>query len=160
MTVDLCEEGINYMLRELEEFTRKFEQLVVIYDNNPSLEDRVRDTGILSQYQAKDLGMVGIVARASGLNLDIRRQKPSSPYDVIAPRVSVQQAGDVNARVWVRIDGIRESVRLLREMLCHLPVGEIRGVFVPPEPCASGLAFVEGWHGEIATGFSPEGLER
>ena len=149
VTVDLCDEGINYMLRELEVFSRKFEQLVGIYDHNPSLEDRVRDTGILTQAQAKDLGMVGIVARASGLDLDIRRQKPSSPYDIVVPRVPVHQAGDVNARVWVRIDEVRESVRLLRELLCHLPSGEISSTFVPPEPGVSGLAFVEGWRGEI-----------
>jgi Ni,Fe-hydrogenase III large subunit/Ni,Fe-hydrogenase III component G len=147
--VDLSEDGIDFMLRELDEFSRKFEQLVVIYDNNPSLEDRVRDTGILSQEKAKGLGMVGIVARASGLDLDIRRQFPSSPYDIIVPRVSVHQAGDVNARVWVRIDEIRESVRLLREMLCNLPSGETYGAFFPPAPFASGLAFVEGWRGEI-----------
>jgi Ni,Fe-hydrogenase III large subunit/Ni,Fe-hydrogenase III component G len=149
VTVDLSDEEIECMLRELDTFSRKFERLVVIYDNNPSLEDRVRETGILSTEQAKDLGMVGIVARASGLDLDIRLQRPFSPYDIIVPRVSVQQAGDVNARVWVRIDEIRESVRLLREMLYNLPSGEICSAFVLPEPHASGLAFVEGWRGEI-----------
>ncbi|MDD2335704.1 MAG: NADH-quinone oxidoreductase subunit C [Geobacteraceae bacterium] len=149
VTVDLFDEGIDYMLRELDTFSKKFEQLVHIYDNNPSLEDRVRDTGILSMEKAKDLGMVGIVARASGLDLDIRLQRPFSPYDIIIPRVSVQQAGDVNARVWVRIDEIRESIRLLRELLFNLPSGDIHTCFVPPEPQASGLAFVEGWRGEL-----------
>lgn len=149
VTVDLSDEGIDCMLRELDEFFKKFEQLVVIYDNNASLEDRVRDTGIFSLEKAKDLSTVGIVARASGLDLDIRLQKPAAPYDIIVPRVSVQQAGDVNARVWVRIDEIRESVRLLREMLYNLPAGEICADFTPPQSPASGLAFVEGWRGEI-----------
>lgn len=149
VTVDLFDDGIDIMLRELDTFSKKFEQLVYIYDNNPSLEDRVRETGTLSQDKAKDLGTVGIVARASGLDLDIRLQRPSSPYDIIVPRVSVQQAGDVNARVWVRIDEIRESIRLLRELLYNLPSGEIHTRFVLPEPQASGLAFVEGWRGEL-----------
>jgi len=149
VTVDLSDEGIESMLRELDEFSKKFEQLVVIYDNNASLEDRVRETGIFSTEKAKDLSTVGIVARASGLDLDIRLQKPAAPYDIIVPRVSVQHAGDVNARVWVRIDEIRESVRLLREMLYHLPTGEICAEFTPPLSQASGLAFVEGWRGEI-----------
>jgi len=149
VTVDLFDDEIEFMLRELDTFSKKFEQLVVIYDNNASLEDRVRDTGILSMEQAKDLGQVGIVARASGLDLDIRLQRPFSPYDIIIPRVSVQQAGDVNARVWVRIDEIRESVRLLREMLYNLPLGELKSACLPPEPHASGIAFVEGWRGEI-----------
>jgi Ni,Fe-hydrogenase III large subunit len=149
VTVDLFDDEIEFMLRELDTFSKKFEQLVVIYDNNASLEDRVRDTGRLSTELAKDLGQVGIVARASGLDLDIRLQRPFSPYDIIIPRVSVQQAGDVNARVWVRIDEIRDSVRLLREMLYNLPLGELKSAFLPPEPHASGIAFVEGWRGEI-----------
>jgi Ni,Fe-hydrogenase III large subunit/Ni,Fe-hydrogenase III component G len=149
VTTDLSDDGIIAMLRELDVFSQDFERLVVIYDNNPSLEDRVRETGRLSTEQAKDLGMVGIVARASGLDLDSRRQYPIPPYDIIIPKIPVQPAGDVNARVWVLIDEIRESVRLLREMLENLPTGEVRTTFVQPEPSASGIAFVEGWRGEI-----------
>jgi Ni,Fe-hydrogenase III large subunit len=149
VTVDLDDAGIEYMRRELDIFTKEFERLVVIYDNNPSLEDRVRETGILSPEQALDLGMVGIVARASGLGLDSRIQSPFPPYERIMPRIPVYQAGDVNARVWVRIDEVRESVRLLREMLINLPAGEVRAPFTPPEQDRSGIAFVEGWRGEI-----------
>jgi Ni,Fe-hydrogenase III large subunit len=149
VTVDLDGEGIEYMLRELDQFAREFERLVVIYDNNPSLEDRVRETGILSPEQAADLGMVGIVARASGLVLDSRILSPFPPYDRFIPRIPVYQAGDVNARVWVRIDEIRESVRLLREMVENLPSGEVRTTFASPAPDRSGFAAVEGWRGEI-----------
>jgi Ni,Fe-hydrogenase III large subunit/Ni,Fe-hydrogenase III component G len=149
VTVDLDDEGIDRMLRELDTFAREFERLVVIYDNNPSLEDRVRETGILSPELAVDLGMVGIVARASGLELDSRIQSPFPPYDRIVPRIPVYKAGDVNARVWVRIDEVRESVRLLREMLKYLPAGDIGNPFTPPGPDLSGMALVEGWRGEI-----------
>ncbi len=149
VTVDLDGEGIEYMLRELDTFAKEFERLVVIYDNNPSLEDRVRETGILSTEKALDLGMVGIVARASGLGLDSRIQSPFPPYDGIIPQIPVYEAGDVNARVWVRIDEIRESVRLLREMLRNLPAGDVQAPFNPPERDRSGFAAVEGWRGEI-----------
>ncbi len=149
VTIDLDDGGIDLMLGELETFAREFERLVVIYDNNPSLEDRVRETGILSREQAVDLGMVGIVARASGLELDSRIQSPFPPYDRFIPRIPVFKAGDVNARVWVRIDEVRESVRLLREMLTYLPAGDVRTPFTPPGPDLCGMSFVEGWRGEI-----------
>ena len=149
VTVDLDSEGIEFMLRELDKFSGEFERLVVIYDNNPSLEDRVRETGILSKEMAVDLGIVGVVARASGLGLDSRIQSPFPPYDSLTPHIPVYQAGDVNARVWIRIDEIRESVRLLREMLINLPAGEVRTPFTPPAPDRSGFATVEGWRGEI-----------
>jgi Ni,Fe-hydrogenase III large subunit/Ni,Fe-hydrogenase III component G len=149
VTIDLDDGDIDQMLRELDSFGREFERLVAIYENNPSLEDRVRQTGTLSPELAGELGIVGIVARASGLGLDSRIQSPFVPYDRVIPRVPVYQAGDVNARVWVRIDEIRESVRLLWQLLKYLPSGTVRIPFASPGPDGSGIAFVEGWRGEI-----------
>jgi Ni,Fe-hydrogenase III large subunit len=149
VTVDLDDAGIAEMLGELEKFSGEFERLVTIYDENPSLEDRVRDTGRLSQEQARDLGVVGIVARASGLEIDSRIQSPFPPYDRFVPRIPVYEAGDVNARVWVRIEEIRESVLLLRQVLEELPQGEVRVPYTPPGPDRCGFSLVEGWRGEI-----------
>jgi Ni,Fe-hydrogenase III large subunit len=149
VAVDLDDAGIEMMLAELDTFSSEFERLVTIYDENPSLEDRLRDTGRLSTEQAKDLGVVGIVARASGLKMDSRVQSPFSPYDRFVPRIPVYDAGDVNARVWVRIDEIRESVALLKRMLEGLPAGDVRTPFTPPKPDRSGISLVEGWRGEI-----------
>lgn len=150
VTVDLEDKAISGMLRELEQFSGECERLVTIYDENPSLEDRLKDTGRLSPEQAKDLGVVGIVARASGVALDSRVQCRYPPYDRFIPRIPIYDAGDVNARVWVRIDEIRESLLLLRQILEELPSGEIRVPFTPPPPDRCGFSLVEGWRGEIA----------
>ena len=83
VTVDIDDAGVAEILAELDRLAKEFERLVVIYDENPSLEDRVRDTGMLKPEQARDLGMVGFVARASGLNLDCRIHHPFPPYDRI-----------------------------------------------------------------------------
>jgi Ni,Fe-hydrogenase III large subunit len=149
VAVDLDDEKIREILSELDTFTGEFKRLVTIYDENPSLEDRVRDTGRLSPEQARDLGVVGIIARASGQNMDSRVQSPFSPYDRFVPRIPVYDSGDVNARVWVRIDEIRESVLLLRRLLEDLPTGAVRTSFAPPAPDRSGFSLVEGWRGEI-----------
>ena len=149
VSVDMDEAGVAEMSLELEKFIGEFERLVTIYDENPSLEDRVRDTGRLSPEQANDLGTVGFVARASGQSIDSRVQYPFPPYDIFVPRVPVFDGGDVNARVWVRIEEIRESVRLIRLMLESLPHGNVRSPFAPPPPDRSGVSLVEGWRGEI-----------
>jgi Ni,Fe-hydrogenase III large subunit len=149
VAVDIDAEGRQDMLRELEKFSGEFERLALCYDENPSLEDRVKDTGVLTAAQAKDLGVVGVVARASGVSLDSRIQNPFPPYDLLLPNIAVRQAGDVNARVWVRIDEIRESVRLVRQILASLPAGEVRAPFSGPAPDRCGFALVEGWRGEI-----------
>ena len=149
VAVDLDGEGIEELLGELDTFATEYERLVAMYDNNPSLEDRVRETGVLSPEKARDLGVVGIVARASGQPLDCRIQAPFPPYDLFPPRMTVLHSGDVHARAWVRIEEVRASVKLIRQILTDLPAGEVRVPLTPPEPDRSGLALVEGWRGEI-----------
>jgi Ni,Fe-hydrogenase III large subunit len=141
--------GINEMLTELETLEGEFGRLVTVYDENSSLEDRVRDTGILSPEQARDLGQVGVVARASGCPLDCRIQAPFPPYEQFPPVMTILHSGDVHARAWVRIEEVRDSIRLLRDMLAALPGGEMRCACPTPEPDRCGLSLVEGWRGEI-----------
>jgi Ni,Fe-hydrogenase III large subunit len=122
---------------------------VTIYDENSSLEDRVRDTGILIPDKAREICAVGIVARASGLNLDCRLQNPFPPYDRIEVNVPVLISGDVHARAWVRVEEVRESIRIIRRILETLPSGELSAEAGIPAPDASGFSAVEGWRGEI-----------
>ncbi|MBI5746294.1 MAG: NADH-quinone oxidoreductase subunit C [Nitrospirae bacterium] len=147
--VDISQDGTEEMLREMDWLKKEFNRLVVIYDENPSLEDRVRDTGILTPEKARDLCVVGFTARASGLNIDCRIKNPFPPYDRIIPKVPVLKSGDVHARVWVRIEEIRESIRLIRDLLNTLPPGPIKSNLPQPPPDRAGFAVVEGWRGEI-----------
>ena len=149
VTVDIGAEGIADILSEMEELLKEFERLVTIYDENSSVEDRVRDTGILSSEKARDLGMTGFVARASGLNLDCRVHDPFPPYDRISVTTPVLVSGDVHARAWVRVEEIRDSARIIREILKTLPPGGITSSVTAPGPDRSGFATVEGWRGEI-----------
>ncbi|MDD5435128.1 MAG: NADH-quinone oxidoreductase subunit C, partial [Nitrospira sp.] len=80
VSVDITPEGADEIISELNRLSDEFERLAVIYDENPSLEDRVRDAGILRPDTAKELGVVGITARASGQSLDCRIQNPFPPY--------------------------------------------------------------------------------
>jgi Ni,Fe-hydrogenase III large subunit len=148
-TVDIDAEGVKMVLAEMKWLAKEFERLVVIYDENSSVEDRVRDTGILSPEKARDLGMVGFVARASGLNLDCRIHQPFPPYDRINVNPPVLISGDVHARAWVRVEEIRDSIRIIREILDTLPEGTIVVPIDAPVPDKSGFAAVEGWRGEI-----------
>lgn len=149
VSINIASEGINEIYAELDIIEKEFEKLVVIYDENPSIEDRVRDSGILTAESAKELGVVGFVARASGLRLDCRIQSPFPPYDLNPPKMSVLQSGDVHARAWVRIEEVRESARLIRNILRSLPSGEVKAGFKSPAPDVSSFSVVEGWRGEI-----------
>lgn len=149
---DLDPKGKEAILAELEMLSSEFERLIKIYDENSSLEDRVKDTGILKPATARELCVVGIVARASGLNLDCRIFNPFPPYDQyehLELDVPVMITGDVHARVWVRVEEIRESIRIIRWLLENLPEGKTKSECGHPSPEATGFSAVEGWRGEI-----------
>jgi len=149
VAVDIDEQGCKDILEEMDLLSREFKKLVKIYDESPSLEDRVKDTGVLIPSDARELCVVGIVARASGLNLDCRTQSPFPPYDRMHVNVPVYIAGDVDARVRVRIGEIFESIRLIRKIVETMPAGQVRTSCGTPEPDSTGFAAVEGWRGEI-----------
>ncbi|MDI6744465.1 MAG: NADH-quinone oxidoreductase subunit C [Thermodesulfovibrionales bacterium] len=152
VAVDIDVKGKEKILSELKWLEKEFEKLVTIYDENPSLEDRVRGTGVLLPEKARELCAVGIVARASGMNLDCRIFNPFTPYDQhdrIEMDVPVLVTGDVHARTWVRIHEVRESTRIIRWLLDNMPDGNINGTIEPPSSEKAGFAAVEGWRGEI-----------
>ena len=149
MRADITPEGASEMMKELESVEGEFERLIRIYEDNPSLEDRLYGTGILTPAVAKDLGVVGFVARSSGARLDVRIDTPTTPYDRIKPGTTLLSSGDVHARTWVRIAEVRDSIRLIREILASIPGGPIMADWGPPGPGAAGFSAVEGWRGEI-----------
>jgi Ni,Fe-hydrogenase III large subunit/Ni,Fe-hydrogenase III component G len=149
VSVDIEGEGIRTILAELDWLAEEFERLVTIYDENASVEDRVRDTGILTSEKARDLCVVGFVARASGLNLDCRIHHPFPPYDRIGVTVPVLVSGDVHARAWVRVEEVRDSIRIIREIVKSLPEGRTAAPVNGALPDQTGFAAVEGWRGEI-----------
>jgi Ni,Fe-hydrogenase III large subunit len=63
--------------------------------------------------------------------------------------VPVMITGDVHARTWVRIQEVRESIRIIRWILDNMPAGSISCAFERPSPDTAGFAAVEGWRGEI-----------
>ena len=146
---DIPVKGVDLMLEEARAICDEFERLIRIYEDNPSLEDRLYSTGVLSPETAKAIGAVGFVARSSGQQIDVRKDSPYSPYDSHAPVVPVLSSGDVHARAWVRVEEVRESFRLMRELIAALPAGPLATQWCAPPSGASGFSAVEGWRGEV-----------
>jgi len=149
VAVDLPKDGPAVIAAELDCLVPEFERLVAIYDRNTSLDDRLRGAGVLPADTAREIGAVGLVARASGQGLDCRLSHPFAPYDQIAPRLVTMNSCDVHARTWVRIEEVRDSVRLIRELLTTLPQGETLAPLPAIDADRSSMAVVEGWRGEI-----------
>ncbi len=110
----------------LVEVRRVFPRLIELYDNTASLQDRTVTTGIVKPELARQFGTGGYVGRASGRAFDARRAFAYAPYDKLSFEVPVLDAGDVNARVWIRIREVEQSLSLIEQILGALPKGALK----------------------------------
>jgi Ni,Fe-hydrogenase III large subunit/Ni,Fe-hydrogenase III component G len=134
----------------LNRIEKDFAELESIIFANASLTDRLETTGVLTERTAWDHGAVGVVGRASGIDYDVRRDRPFAAYDEVPVNTVLYRYGDVRARLRVRMDEIHESIRLIREIRQHIPQGPIiAAVDYMPQPGEWGLSAVESWRGEV-----------
>jgi Ni,Fe-hydrogenase III large subunit/Ni,Fe-hydrogenase III component G len=140
---------ISTIATTLDAVEREFRDLIRLIQSSDSTRDRLEHTGILRPEKAATLGVVGVAGRASGVDLDVRRDHPYEAYAQFEFRVPVYQAGDVRHRMQVRIDEVGEAIRIVRAAATALPAGPYRAPAqpIPPGRCAIGA--VEGWRGEI-----------
>ena len=131
----------------IEEIRARFPDLVTLYDNTTSLQDRTVATGVLKSGLASHFGAGGYVGRASGRDFDARRNFAYPPYDQLPFETPVFQEGDVNARVWVRIREVEQCLSIIGAILVSLPKGQVQ-VMVPSQ-AGEGMALVEGFRGDI-----------
>jgi Ni,Fe-hydrogenase III large subunit/Ni,Fe-hydrogenase III component G len=133
----------------LERFEREFDALVTLLIDSGTFTDRVDGTGILETQVARELGVVGIAARASGLDLDLRRDQPHDAYSGLRFLVPVEQGGDVRARLMVRAREVEQSLSILRQVLDSVPEGHVLSPLPDALPAgSSALSWAEGWRGE------------
>jgi Ni,Fe-hydrogenase III large subunit len=147
VAADLSVQGVAAVRSLIHEVRSKFPALVALYDDTASLQDRTVTTGILKPELARQFGAGGYVGRASGMSFDARRAFPYPPYDRLSFEVPVRGEGDVNARVWIRIREVEQSLALLEQFLAQLPAGSTR-IEVPCR-AGEGMAIIEGFRGDI-----------
>ena len=148
---DLPPDGAGHVAALVADCRKRFPELVELYDNTASLQDRTVGTGILSVDLARRFGCGGYVGRASGRAFDARRAPGYPPYDALPFEVPVLDDGDVNARVWIRVREVEQSLALLDAIIAGLPSGPIDappGALVAAE-AREGMALVEGFRGDI-----------
>jgi len=149
VAADIDRDGATRIRATVAEIRQRLPKLVEIYDNTASLQDRTVGTGILSPALARQYGAGGFVGRASGRGFDARRALPYPPYDALSFDVPELQDGDVNARVWIRIREVEQSLALIEQILERLPQGDIRRAPEATSEPREGMAIVEGFRGDI-----------
>jgi Ni,Fe-hydrogenase III large subunit len=147
---DLTEEGRRDIATTIDQVAKGTGELIGLIVGSDTVVERLRGTGVLPAETARALGAVGVAARASGIDLDCRRDHPYAFYDRLPQTVlvPVRQEGDVEARVLQRMDEAIASLSIVRAVLDIMPDGSIVTEFGPLPPNRTAFSATESPRGE------------
>jgi Ni,Fe-hydrogenase III large subunit len=146
---DIGDDGAETIQATLDNIRLRFPALVELYDNTASLQDRTVDTGVLKPPLASQYAAGGYIGRASGRSFDARRTLAYPPYDCLRFDVPVLNEGDVNARVWIRVREVEQSLALIDQILSQLPEGPTSTPAAHRDEPREAMAIVEGFRGDV-----------
>ena len=148
VTRELAKEDARALGSAVAAVAHDFAELAQMILETPSVLNRFESTGVLSSNVARALGVVGPVARASGLKADVRRDHPYGRYRTLTLDVPHYSSGDVLARARIRMDETAMSARLIADAVETLPAGAIAAAG-PWDGSAEGFSAVESPRGEL-----------
>ena len=146
---DLDEARQAQLQERLDQARKDVTNAVNLLWEAPSVRARFENAGPVSRETALELGLVGVAARASRLERDVRAQFPWGLYRFAQVPVSTYHTGNVFARAHVRWMEIQRSLAFIFDQLTALPRGPVRVESGPLVPERAVVSLVEGWRGEI-----------
>ncbi|MBK9733646.1 MAG: NADH-quinone oxidoreductase subunit C [Saprospiraceae bacterium] len=144
----------NELKSQLEKLLNEYERdYTEIWDKVKSLPTalvRLEKTGVVTRYQAISIGAVGMAAKASELNRDVRSSHPHDKYHDLNHEPIIKHHGDVYSRMQIRNEEIMQSIAYIRKLISELPAKQEKNNSISqPSPKSFGISMVEGWRGEI-----------
>lgn len=124
-------------------FPKRIDQYEALLTRNPLFLDRTLGIGKLSAEDALNLGVTGPNLRASGVAWDLRKARPYMGYEQYEFEVPTRTEGDVYARYLVRVQEMRESLKIIEQALNKMPMGPVRSnnrKYVPPPRSEIGVS--------------------
>ncbi len=125
LLADLDPRGLASLSETLDTIGPELASAIRSIIRSEGVMGRFHGTGVVSSDLAAALGALGVAARASGLGLDLRIDRPYAAYDELSVGLVTASTGDVAARFHVRAQEAHESLRLIREAASRLPAGPI-----------------------------------
>lgn len=146
---DISEERKQYILKQLDGLKKPLAEVASIFKKDGSIRRRTVGVGVLPRDKAVEYGVVGPVARASGIAYDVRVQNPYAAYDKLKVNMVTEHGEDVFSRVLVRLGEIFESIRLVEQCLHDMPEGPLHLDHLPTIPAGEAIAKSEAPRGEL-----------
>jgi len=155
--------GIDKKIKKFcSNFDRRVDEYEALLVNNVILKSRTINLGILSKEKAIDWGVTGPSLRGSGVNFDLRKNCPYLVYDKLNFNVPLGKNGDTFDRVKVRMDEMRESKKIIEQIIEQIPSGEIIKAAPKIIKPKEGMVYyaVEGARGEFGVFLVSDGSEK
>ncbi len=146
---DIASDGAAAIIAALDDIEPRFAEIIDLYDETPSLQDRTCQTGIVAADLVRQWAAGGYVGRASSRDFDARRDLAYPPYQGLRFDVPVLAAGDVDARLRVRVAEIGTSVSMIRTWLGALPAGPVMASLPQVTEQREGVAITEAFRGDV-----------
>jgi NADH-quinone oxidoreductase subunit D len=127
----------------LKTFPRRIDEYEALLTRNPLMLDRTYTIGKLTAEECLTYGVTGPMLRASGVQWDLRKNRPYSGYEQYDFVVPTRTEGDVYARYLVRLEEMRQSLKIVQQALDKLPLGPVRSTnykYVPPPRSEIGVS--------------------
>ncbi len=146
----------------LKMFPKQIKEYEALVDTNAVFLQRTQGKGVITQQDVVDYGITGPNARASGIDLDLRRHRPYSVYPELDFEIITAQHGDIFDRYRCRMDEMRESLKIIEQCLDMLPkgpvqLGSLRAPYVVTPPPGSAYVGQENPRGEYGTYIESDG---
>lgn len=147
---DIDKRDAEHFRQLLSKIHNRFNALVELYDNTASLQDRTVGAGVVPEPLVRLYAPGGYVGRACGMSSDTRKNPGYEPYGELTFSVPSLDSGDVNARIWIRIKEVEQTLSLIGQILDRLPDGPIQTSLTQNNAgAAEGLSITEGFRGDI-----------
>lgn len=156
---DIKDQDLPVLKKALDELVPAVDMFYGAVVDDPVIHARLKGVGILTKEQAVDWCVVGPTVRASGINIDVRKDDPYAAYDKVSWNVIVEREGDIFAKTKVRILELYESISIIRQCLNKMPKGEI-DADVKDIPAGEGIGRVEAPRGECFHYVRSDGTDR
>lgn len=144
---DLDDDKFPELLKVLNELEPKVQMLADAVQADPVLKARLQNVGVLTKQAAIDYCVVGPTARASGVDIDVRRDDPYAAYPYLDWQVITLNNGDVYDKFIVRVLETLESIKILRQAVQKIPQGDFLAE-VKDIPVGEGIGRYEAPRGE------------
>ena len=157
---DLPQGFASEAVKRTEYFEKRLDEYEKIFFNNPLFSSRAKGVGVLPMSHAIALGCTGPTLRGSGVDADLRKDEPYAAYPELDFEIPVRKEGDSFSRAVVRMDEMRESCKIIRQIVKEIPSGPIRRRAPIVVPKGEAYSRVESARGECSFYMVGEGGDK